>query len=446
MAQIIKIKRSTATTSPTSLQNGELAYSVYNGTNKLYIGRPGGTTGDIDVIGGKYYVDIIDGATDANTADKLVLRDGSGNFSAGTITATFSGNITGNITSTGTSTFTTVDINGGAIDGTAIGGTTPSTGAFTTLSANAGITGDLTGDVTGNADTATTWATARDLSLTGDATATLSGVNGSANVSAALTLATVNSNVGSFGSTTAIPVITVNGKGLVTAASTVSIATTLVVQSDDAVNNSVDLATDTLKILGGTGITTSNTGDDITISGDDATTTTKGIASFNSTNFTVTSGAVSTNNITAAGDSGTTTVTNGGTITFAGTANEIETAATSGTITIGLPSDVTITNDLSVGGDTVITGNLTVNGTTTTVNSNTVSVGDNIIVLNGDETGTPSQNAGIEIERGTSSNVAFRWNETSDKWEVTRDGTNYYVMIDTNNFEAEITTLDGGTF
>ena len=51
-------------------------------------------------------------------------------------------------------------------------------------------------------------------------------------------------------------------------------------------------------------------------------------------------------------------------------------------------------------------GNLTVSGTTTTVNSNTVNIGDNdIIVLNSDETGTPSQNAGFEIERGTEDNV-----------------------------------------
>ena len=69
--------------------------------------------------------------------------------------------------------------------------------------------------------------------------------------------------------------------------------------------------------------------------------------------------------------------------------------------------------------------NLTVNGTTTTVNSNTVNIGDNILVLNSDETGTPSQNGGVEIERGTSTNVSLRWNETTDKWQYTNDGTNF---------------------
>tara|TARA_B100001094_G_scaffold319872_1_gene365285 strand:+ start:257 stop:3031 length:2775 start_codon:yes stop_codon:yes gene_type:complete len=73
----------------------------------------------------------------------------------------------------------------------------------------------------------------------------------------------------------------------------------------------------------------------------------------------------------------------------------------------------------------IIGGNLTVNGTQTTVNSNNVNIGDNIITLNSDETGVPSLDAGIEIERGSSTNVVFRWNETNDKWEFTNDGSSY---------------------
>ena len=76
-------------------------------------------------------------------------------------------------------------------------------------------------------------------------------------------------------------------------------------------------------------------------------------------------------------------------------------------------------------GTVVIAGDLTVNGTTTTVNSNTVNIGDNILVLNSDETGTPSQNAGIEVERGSATNVTLRWNETTDKWQFTNDGSSY---------------------
>ena len=66
----------------------------------------------------------------------------------------------------------------------------------------------------------------------------------------------------------------------------------------------------------------------------------------------------------------------------------------------------------------ILSGDLTVNGTTTTVNSNTVNIGDSIITLNSDETGVPSQDAGIEIERGTSTNVSLLWDETNDRWTV----------------------------
>lgn len=83
-------------------------------------------------------------------------------------------------------------------------------------------TGDQT-TISGNAGTATKWATARNLSLTGDVTGTLASVDGSAAVSGATTLATVNGNVGSFGGSSAIPSFTVNAKGLITAAA----ATTL---------------------------------------------------------------------------------------------------------------------------------------------------------------------------------------------------------------------------
>jgi hypothetical protein len=91
---------------------------------------------------------------------------------------------------------------------------------------------------------------------------------------------------------------------------------------------------------------------------------------------------------------------------------------------VGTGSNVTF-NDLTV------SGNLTVSGTTTTVNTETINLADNIILLNSNETSTPSQNAGIEVERGSSTNVVFQWNETSDVWEYTVDGTNYIPVVGT---------------
>lgn len=82
---------------------------------------------------------------------------------------------------------------------------------------------DLASTYAINVSTAAAWATGRTVALTGDVTGTSAAWTGSANLSFAATLATVNSNVGSFGSANAIPVITLNGKGLATAASTAAL-------------------------------------------------------------------------------------------------------------------------------------------------------------------------------------------------------------------------------
>jgi len=84
-----------------------------------------------------------------------------------------------------------------------------------------------------------------------------------------------------------------------------------------------------------------------------------------------------------------------------------------GTFSIG--QSVGTSDDVSFG-DLTLSGDLTVNGTTTTVNTATLNVSDNIITLNNDVTGTPSQDAGIEVERGTSSNVSLTWDESEDEW------------------------------
>ena len=66
----------------------------------------------------------------------------------------------------------------------------------------------------------------------------------------------------------------------------------------------------------------------------------------------------------------------------------------------------------------ILSGDLTVNGTTTTVNSNTVNIGDSLITLNSDETYSATQDAGIEVERGTDANVSLIWDETLNRWTV----------------------------
>ena len=505
MAQTILIKRSTSTATPTALANGELAYSAQS--NKLFIGRPGGGTGDIDAIGGKYYTDIVDGAASANTASKLVLRNASGNFAAGTIYATFVGNVTGNVTGntsgtalsvtqaaqtaiTSLGTLTALQVDNLNLNGNVLSATTgalnltPATGSAIvldgTISVDAGVVtgatsisstafvgtlstpaqanvtslGTLTalqvdnlnlngnvlsttsgnlsitpvsgstivldgtiivdagivtgatsvtstsfvGALTGNATTATTLAAARNFSASGDLTAPNVSFNGGGAVNLVTTLATVNSNVGSFGGTTAIPVFTVNAKGLVTAASTVAISSTLDIAADSGTDNGVLVGTDTLTFSGGTGVATSVTGDTVT--------------------FDIGQAVATTSNVT------------------------FNNVAVNGT----LSSDDITASTMTASGHVVVQGNLTVNGTTTTVNSNTVAIGDSIMTLNNDETGTPSENAGFEIERGTSTNVSLLWNEGTDYWQI-NDGSTTSKIMTAGNFAASFTgILDGGTF
>jgi len=131
--------------------------------------------------------------------------------------------------------------------------------------------------------------------------------------------------------------------------------------------------------------------------------------------------------LSIAGDTGTYTVTVGTDVfAFSGTANEITTAVTDNEVTIGLPDDVTVTNNLSVGGNATITGNLTVQGTTTTVDSTTVTIADPVFTM-GDDAADDNLDRGIEMKyhNGTGADLLFMgWDDSTGKFMMLEAATN----------------------
>ena len=162
----------------------------------------GVTLTNADGVSGNTTINVA--STASNSANNLVLRDGSGNFAAGTITATLTGNVTGDLTGNADTatqvktiqgsgnasyypTFVNSD-NGSATAETVYtdAGITynPSTNTLSATNIVGTLTGNVTGDLTGNADTATTLETARNIggvSFNGSADINLPGVNAAGN-------------------------------------------------------------------------------------------------------------------------------------------------------------------------------------------------------------------------------------------------------------------------
>jgi hypothetical protein len=98
-------------------------------------------------------------------------------------------------------------------------------------------------------------------------------------------------------------------------------------------------------------------------------------------------------------------------------------------------SSLQVNSTATFSNDVTISGNLTVSGTTTYVNTATLNIADNIVTLNADVSGAtgPTENAGLEVNRGSSANVQLRWNETTDSWEQSNAGLSVYYKLLANN-------------
>ena len=238
------------------------------------------------------------------------------------------------------------------------------------------LVGNVTGDVTGNSDTATDAAglsSAVTVALSGDATGSATFQDGGDTATIATTLATVmgsgnaSTTPGSFGSSSLVPQITVDNHGRITQVDTQAITTSLTIQSDDASDNVVALASDKLKLLGGTNITSTNTADDVTFN---LNSTLTGLTSVTST--TLTDGAFS---VSSGAITGATTGAFSGTVT-AGAFNDGAATYDAGTITNGVAG--TFSGALQGGSLTDGTATLTsgaFSGLTTVTASGNVTAG-----------------------------------------------------------------------
>jgi len=183
---------------PSSLLAGELAYSY--ASNTLFIGSPTGN--GVVNVGGQFYTSQIDNATDAATGSTLVRRDATGNASFNFITA------------------------------------------------------NIIGTIQGTANAALQLQNSRNFSIDGgDITASAISFNGTGDVVLNASLDTVPSlGAGTYGSTTAIPVIQVAANGRVMNVTTAAISTSFTVAADSGASQTVS-GGDTLTLVGGDGIT-----------------------------------------------------------------------------------------------------------------------------------------------------------------------------------------------
>jgi hypothetical protein len=99
----------------------------------------------------------------------------------------------------------------------------------------------------------------------------------------------------------------------------------------------------------------------------------------------------------------------------------------------------------SISGDVSVTGNLTIIGQTIYANTTTALIADNVLTLNAaiNQASAPTVNAGVEVDRGSSANVSLLWNETSDKWTFTNDGSTYYDIADAARLDSSFTHANG---
>ena len=499
---VIRIKRSTGTSAPGSLKTAEIAYTMGTGTqanagDRLFFGKGddgGGNATSIVVVGGEYFTNMLDHVAGTLTASSAIIVDANSkvdNLKVDNI------DLNGN-------TISTTDTNGNLI-------LSPN-GSGTVDVATSKITSVV--DPTANQDAATKkyvddqFGGAVVIFTIADDAATTDTVSGQETITFNgddwLTTTVTDNTVtfthdssgvtpGTYGSATEIPVFTVDDRGHIDSAGTISVATDLTVAGDTGSNQTISLLTDTLTIQGGTNIhSVASGGDTITIHLDSDVQNLSGLDVTGAVDIT---GDLDVDNININGNAITSTDTNGNiTLTPNGngevvastltvsdlTDNRIVIAGTSGALeddgnltwngsALGVTGTIThtgtqnttgqlnvdniridgntisstdVSNTLYIdpapvdsdGGTLVIRGNLTVQGTQTIVNSTTVSVNDlNMVLADSAENAAAADGAGITIGGAgySGTQATFTYNGANDEWEMNKT----LNLTDSNSLE-----------
>jgi hypothetical protein len=489
MSTIIQIKRSSGSAAPSTsaLLEGEMAYAQDasgNGANAvLYIESMEGGSAAIHAVGGKKFTAAVDAATDANTASTIVKRDASGNFSAGTITATVTGTVsdisnhdTDDLSEGSTNQYFTQER---ARDSISVSGDLSYDSATGVISFTDGGTDLSAFDTDDLAEGATNqyFTTGRVEDAVDNY---LSGGTGISYNEGTIDLDNTTVTASSYGSASAVATFTVDAQGRLTAAQdqTIDITASQVNDFTTAAETAIDG-----HVTGGTGLTYTNG----TIDLDDTAVT---AGSYGSSTQIPTFTVDAQGRLTAASyesistdldisaDTGTDTISLATeTLAFTG-GTGVSTSVSSGSVTIGIGQDVGTTADVDFGsvstntikdsaGVTALTmsganvtvaGNLTVSGTTTTVNSTTLTVTDPLVFVGNDNNATDAVDLGIFGMYDTSGSQDLYsgiFRDASDgKWKIFKDSqsaptttvntgaTGYTVATLVANLEG---SLSGGT-
>ena len=423
---IIQIKYSTANTEPGSgvLSAGELAYSEVS--KKLFIGNDFGTA---NVIGGQKYIDLLESNTSLSASDTIVIRDAQGSFSGNVVTAN-------------------------------------------------SFVGNLIGNLDGNADTATKLANNFTISLGNNATGSVN-LDGSSNVTLNVTLVPTNVTSGSYGNTRFIPTFSVGYDGRITGVTNVAIdfpdsadfsqdsynkansaythanaayaTANIAIFSNAHANAAFNVANliyavsntaNAASSYANSGFLVANTANlNSVVAGSYANSayqTANSAASYANGAFVKANTAIlSYDHANASYNIANLALSTAVNTSLLLTEIFANVSATEDDIiTTGIYANVAYihanasfntTNTKfnssggTISGDVNVTGNLTVTGNVTYVATNQLNLGDAVITLNADlgQSASPTENAGIEIERGRYQNASIIWNETLDRWQFT---------------------------